>query len=75
VERQFGTIKSRLKARWPDGTKEFRSMDEIIRWYNEVKPHELLDFDHAETPAEAFVRKLRPKESTAYLKRLRERTA
>jgi hypothetical protein len=71
VERLFGTIKSKLKARWPDGKKEFRSLDEIIRWYNEVKPHESLDFDHAETPAHAFVRKLCPKERTAYLKRLR----
>jgi transposase InsO family protein len=31
VERLFGTIKSKLKARWPDGKKEFRSLDEIIR--------------------------------------------
>jgi len=30
VERLFGTIKSKLKARWPDGKKEFRSLDEIV---------------------------------------------
>jgi transposase InsO family protein len=75
VERLFGTIKSKLRARWPDGKKEFRSLDEIVRWYNEVKPHESLDYDHAETPAHAFVRKLRPKERKVYLKRLKERTA
>ena len=50
-------------------------MDEIIRWCNVVKPHESLDFEHAETPAYAFVRKMRPKERTAYLKRLKERIA
>jgi transposase InsO family protein len=75
VERLFGTIKSKLKARWPDGKKEFRSLDEIVRWYNEVKPRESLDFVHAETSAHAFVRKLRPTERTAYLRRLKERTA
>ena len=47
----------------------------IVMWYNDVKPHESLDFDHAETPAHAFVRKLRPKERNAYLKRPKERTA
>ena len=36
-----------------------------------MKPHESLDFDHVETPSEAFVRKLRSKERKAYLKRLR----
>jgi len=72
VERLFGTIKSKLRARWPDGKKEFRDLDEVIKWYNEVKPHESLDFEHAETPAEAFVRKLRPKERKRYLKRLKE---
>ena len=72
VERLFGTIKSRLRARWPDGKKEFRDLDEVIKWYNDVKPHESLDFEHAETPAEAFVRKLRPKDRKRYLKRLKE---
>jgi len=50
-------------------------LDEIIRWFNEEKLHESLDFDHAGSPAEAFVRKLRPKERTAYLRRLKERIA
>ena len=75
AERLFGTIRSKMKARWPDGKREFRSKDEIVRWYNEVKPHESLDFEHAETPAHAFVRKMRPKERKAYLKRLKERAA
>ncbi len=58
-ETLFGTIKSKLKARWPDGKKEFRGLDEIVRWYDDVKPHESLDFDRAEAPAHAFVRKCR----------------
>ena len=61
VERLFGMIKSKLRARWPNDKKEFRSPDEIIRWENDVKPHGSLGFDHAETPARAFVRRLRPK--------------
>jgi putative transposase len=69
VERVFGTIKSKLRAEWPDGTKQFRDLDEVMQWYNDVKPHESLDFEHAETPAQAFVRKLRPQERKAYLKR------
>jgi len=68
VERVFGTIKGKLRARWPDGTRQFRDVDEVIPWYNEVKPHESLDW---ETPAEAFVRKLRPQEKRAYRKRIR----
>jgi hypothetical protein len=68
---EFVTIKSKLKAMWPDGKKEFRGIDEIVMWYDEVKPHESLDFDHAETPAHAFVRKLRPKERTACMNRLK----
>jgi len=71
VERAIGTIKSRLEATWPDGTRKYRDLDDVVRWYNEVKPHESLDFERAETPAQAFVRKLRPKERRAVLKRNR----
>ena len=49
-ERSFGTIKAKLH--------EFKSMDELIYWYNEVKPHMSLDFNNLETPSQAFVRKL-----------------
>ena len=55
VERFFGTVKAKMK--W------FDSVDELMEWYNEVKPHMSLDFEHAETPAEAFIRKM-PKEGT-----------
>ena len=72
VERVFGTIKSKLRARWPDGEKEFDSLDEILFWYNTDKPHMSLNFDRAETPMRAFIRKLRPKERKEYLKRHRE---
>ncbi len=75
MERLLGTVKSKLKYRRPNGKKEFRSLDEIVRWYNDVRPHESFDFEHAETPAHAFVKKLRPKERKAYLTRPRRREA
>ncbi len=53
VERFFGTVKAKMK--W------FDSVDELIPWYNEVRIHMSLDWDRAETPHEAFVRKLPPK--------------
>jgi hypothetical protein len=40
-----------------------------VQWYNEVKPHASLNFERAEMPSRAFVRKLRPKERKAFLKR------
>ena len=49
-ERFFGTAKSKLH--------EFKSMDDLIRWYNNVRPHMSLDFDNLETPSQAFVRKM-----------------
>jgi len=55
VERFFGTVKAKMK--W------FNSVDELMVWYNTVKPHMSLDFEHAERPYEAFVRKM-PKEGT-----------
>ncbi len=72
VERVFGTIKSKLKARWPDGEKEFDSLDEIIIWYNTDKPHMSLNYERAETPIQAFIRKLRPGERKSFLKRYKE---
>ena len=38
----------------------FKSLKAFVKWYNEVKPHMSLDFDNAETPSEAFMRKMRP---------------
>jgi transposase InsO family protein len=66
VERVNGTIKASLRRRWPDGRSVFRDVDDVLRWYNERKPHMSLDFEHAETPLEAFERKLRPKEREAW---------
>ena len=71
IERVIGTIKSKVRATWPDGRRQFRDVHEVVSWYNEVKPHASLDFEHAETPAEAFVRKLRPRERAAFLSRRR----
>ncbi len=65
VERVFRTIKTKVAARWPEGTKQFRDVHEVIAWYNDVKPHESLDWD---TPAEAFVKRLRPQERKAFLR-------
>ena len=38
----------------------FKSLKAFVKWYNDVKPHMSLDFDNAETPSEAFMRKMRP---------------
>jgi putative transposase len=72
VERVFGTIKSKLRARWPHGEKEFDSLEELMVWYNTDKPHMSLNTDKAETPIDAFIRKLRPNERKEYLKRHKE---
>jgi len=37
----------------------FKSLKEFIDCYNNIKPHRSLDFERAETPSEAFRRKLR----------------
>jgi len=36
----------------------FKSKDEFVYWYNEVRPHRSLDFENLETPQQAFVRKM-----------------
>ena len=38
---------------------EFDTLEAFIDWYNNKRPHMSLDFDKAETPSEAFTRKLR----------------
>ena len=60
VERVFGTLKSKLRAKWPDGEPLFETLEELVAWYNEDRPHLSLNFEHAETPLHAFVRKLPP---------------
>jgi putative transposase len=52
-ERLIGTIKQKRKF--------FKSLDELMHWYNYVKPHLSLNYEELETPAQAFVRKLHHK--------------
>ncbi|MEM4730086.1 MAG: integrase core domain-containing protein [Thermoplasmata archaeon] len=68
IERAIGTIKSKLRARWPDGEKQFDSLEEIITWYNTDRPHMSLRLEVGETPMMAFIRKLRPRERRVYLR-------
>jgi len=56
LERLFGTVKSKIR--------EFPSLDELVHWYNNVRPHMSLK-DGLETPAQAFVRKIRSKKKVS----------
>jgi len=58
MERFFGTVETKQG--------EFPTFDAFVAWYNERRPHMSLDFDRAETPLEAFERKLRPKDREAW---------
>ena len=51
VERWFQTYDNHRKA--------FKTKEEFIYWYNDLRPHRALNFDELETPSEAFIRKLR----------------
>jgi len=37
----------------------FKTKQEFMNWYNDVKPHRSLNFDELETPSQAFIRKMR----------------
>ena len=37
----------------------FKTKEEFIYWYNDLRPHRALNFDELETPSQAFIRKLR----------------
>jgi transposase InsO family protein len=37
---------------------QFKSIDEYVRWHNEIKPHLSLNIEALETPIQAFHRKL-----------------
>ena len=63
MERFFGTVETKAG--------EFPSFEAFVTWYNERRPHMSLDFDRAETPLEAFERKLRPKERKTWRERRR----
>lgn len=39
--------------------KAFKTKEEFLKWYNEVRPHRSLNFETLETPAQAFKRKRR----------------
>lgn len=53
IERFFRTVEERLDR--------FKSIDELIRWYNMKRPHMSLNLEVIETPYEAYIRKM-PKE-------------
>ena len=37
----------------------FKTKEEFIEWYNEIRPHRSLNFEVLETPQQAFVRKMK----------------
>ena len=57
LERLHGEIQR--KQKW------LKSIEELIDWYNYIKPHISLDWDNLKTLAKAFVRKIPKKGSTA----------
>jgi hypothetical protein len=51
----FDTIEGGLE-------KGFFPIEECIFWYNCMKPYGALDLERAETPIEAYYRKMRPRD-------------
>ena len=39
--------------------KAYKTKEEFVYWYNDLKPHRSLNFDELETPSQAFIRKMR----------------
>ena len=39
--------------------KAYKTAEEFLHWYNDLKPHKALNFDELETPSQAFIRKLK----------------
>ena len=37
----------------------YKTIEEFLFWYNDLKPHKALKFDELETPSQAFIRKLK----------------
>lgn len=37
----------------------FKTIEEFLKWYNEIRPHRSLNFDVLETPEQAFLRKMK----------------
>ena len=54
IERWFGEVKRKIR--------HFSSLDELVHWYNEIKPHMSLDWENLETPSKAFIRKMHHKQ-------------
>ncbi len=50
AERWFATYEQHRHA--------FTSIEALLHWYNAVRPHRSLDWEHLETPTQAFKRKL-----------------
>jgi transposase InsO family protein len=40
--------------------ERFECLADLVEWYNEEKPHGALNLEIAETPSQAFIRKMRP---------------
>ena len=38
----------------------FATLEEFVKWYNDVRAHMSLNMRHAETPSQAFIRKMEP---------------
>ena len=51
IEKWFGTYAKHRSA--------FKTKEEFLYWYNEVRPHRDLKFEILETPQQAFLRKMR----------------
>ena len=58
IERFFGEVERRIE--------KFRSVDEIVVWHNEVKPHSSLNYDE---PYNAFWYRLPPERILGYVER------
>ena len=51
IERWFGCYDKHREA--------FKSVEDFLYWYNDIRPHRSLRFDMLETPSQAFIRKLK----------------
>jgi len=51
IERWFGIYDKHRKA--------FKTKEDFVYWYNDVRPHRSLKFEELETPSQAFIRKLK----------------
>ena len=56
------TVQSKWFDLYERRRDEFDTLGGFIGGYNDKRPHASLDFENAETPSEAFTRKLRPED-------------